>query len=249
LIYVILGMHKSGTTLISQILHHSGINMGENIDPGITYDQGNKYERRSTRALNLEILGLDLRSPSFDLDVSPDMLQLSGDQRRRMVELIRQCNEAYPDWGFKDPRTCLVYPLWASVLPEHRIIATYRPPAQIWPRYRHRHLHHYHQNPSLAWRLMKGWCRYNANILTYLQDADSDFLVLDYQEFMANDAEFNRLQDFVGRRLYDGRTGSLYRSRAEEDPLIRIVTWLMDRRTGYLPSKTADRFESMCHRR
>lgn len=248
MIYVILGMHKSGTTLVSQILHHSGINMGENIDPEITYDQGNKYERRSTLALNLEILGLDLQSPSFDLDVSPEMLELRGDQRRRMEELIRQYNEAYPDWGFKDPRTCLVYPLWASVLPVHKIIATYRPIAQIWPRFRHRPLHHYHQNPSLAWRLMKGWCRHYSNILSFLDDTSLDFVVLDYPEFMAGDADFNRLQEFVGMKLSDHRTESLYRNRSEEYPLVRILTWVMDKRTGGMASKIAERFSTLRQR-
>ena len=43
-IYVVLGMHKSGTTLISQILHHSGVNMGgAEIETSRSYDEGNKY--------------------------------------------------------------------------------------------------------------------------------------------------------------------------------------------------------------
>lgn len=48
MIFVVLGMHKSGTTLVSQILHHSGIPMGDGFDENVTYDGGNKYEREST---------------------------------------------------------------------------------------------------------------------------------------------------------------------------------------------------------
>ena len=53
MIYIILGMHKSGTTLISQILHKSGINMG-NFNEDVSYDQGNKYERPASQKINRE---------------------------------------------------------------------------------------------------------------------------------------------------------------------------------------------------
>jgi len=55
MIYVILGMHKSGTTLISQILHKSGINMGE-FNEDVSYDQGNQHERPAAQKINREIL-------------------------------------------------------------------------------------------------------------------------------------------------------------------------------------------------
>jgi len=35
MIYVVLGMHKSGTTLVSQILHRSGIDMGDGFEVGM----------------------------------------------------------------------------------------------------------------------------------------------------------------------------------------------------------------------
>jgi hypothetical protein len=52
MICVFLSMHKSGTTLVSEILHHSGINMGDDIDEHVSYDRGNKYEHESTLGLN-----------------------------------------------------------------------------------------------------------------------------------------------------------------------------------------------------
>ncbi len=44
MIYVIFGMHKSGTTLVAEMLHKSGINMGD-FDESVSYDIGNQYER------------------------------------------------------------------------------------------------------------------------------------------------------------------------------------------------------------
>jgi len=106
MIYVVLGMHKSGTTLIAQILHHSGVNMGE-IDDSVSYDSGNKYERHSTLQLNEDILGQGSVN-SIEL-TAPDMLSLSDSQRERMRQIIASNEAKYNgNWRFKEPRTCLV---------------------------------------------------------------------------------------------------------------------------------------------
>ena len=47
-VFVVLGMHKSGTTLVSDILHRSGVPMVE-VRSSEGYDQGNKMERDATR--------------------------------------------------------------------------------------------------------------------------------------------------------------------------------------------------------
>jgi hypothetical protein len=248
LIYVVLGMHKSGTTLVSQILHHSGVNMGEEIDPEVAYDQGNKYERPSCLALNLELLGLDgIRAPSLDLPLPPT-LQMTESQRGRMREIIRACNQTYAYWGFKDPRTCLVYPLWASELPEHRLVVIYRPPPEVWPRYRQKGLVRLRRNPSRAWTLVKGWCRYNANILTYLQNTTMDFVVLRYRELVGSDAEFRRFEDFVGFELRDQRQPTLYRSRSSTSPLITLMGWLIQARFGWAPNQIIEQLDALCRK-
>jgi hypothetical protein len=237
-------MHKSGTTLVSQILHCSGINMGEDIDPRVSYDRRNKYERCSTLALNLELLGLgDIGASSLNVE-APDTSWLTGDQRARMRDTLQACDEAYADWGFKDPRTCLAYPLWAAELPEHKIIAIYRPPGEIWPRYRVQHLHHYYRSPSRAWTFVNGWCRYNSSILTHLQRTSMDFLVLSYRELVTHDAELSRLQEFVGIRLSDQRDPSLYRGRSETSLLIKIMAWLVRTQTGVGPDEIIQQFEA-----
>lgn len=246
MIYVILGMHKSGTTLVSQILHHSGINMGE-IDPNVHYDRGNKYERQSCLKLNLDILGTDTFH-IIDLAAS-DALQLTEEQRRRMREIIQSCNKLYADWGFKDPRTSLTYPLWASELPEHKIIAVYRLPAEIWPRFRHQNLYSQYRNPYRAWEFMQRWHEHNLKILNYLQQTKMDFLVMSYHELMASRTEFERLQEFVGVKLNDRREKGLYRHQAKKIMLLEIVDWLMDKQTGYTSKKIIEQFESLRHNR
>jgi len=243
LIYVILGMHKSGTTLVSQILHYSGINMGENIDAGVSYDQGNKYERASIMSLNLEILGLKTtRIIDFD---APGTLYITKNQRAHMRQIIQQCDETYADWGFKDPRTCLTYPLWASELPEYKIIVIYRSLGELWSRYRYKRLRYYFRNPFKAWKLVKRWCEHNSRILTYLRSTQMEFVVLNYRDFMMVDSEFNRLQEFVGVKLNDRRQKKLYRGRSEDHWQIRFASWLAHKQTGCAPRQLVEQFEAL----
>jgi len=245
LIYVVLGMHKSGTSLVSQILHHSGINMGERIDPDVPYDDGNKYERQSALALNVEILGLgSVRVRSLNAQV-PSVPRPTDHQRARMREIVQVCSEAHMDWGFKDPRTCLTYHLWACELPEHKIIAIYRPLGEIWPRFREGRFSHAYRNPSKAWTVTKAWCRYNSSVLDHLQTTTMDFLVLSYRDLVTSDTEFKRLGAFVGRDLSDQRRPALYRSRLYTGWLVGVMSWLARWRLGCAPADVIQRFENL----
>ena len=56
MIYVVLGMGNSGTSLLARTLHASGIHMGDGVDT-ISYDEGGYGERRKFRELNRSMLG------------------------------------------------------------------------------------------------------------------------------------------------------------------------------------------------
>jgi hypothetical protein len=245
MIYIVLGMHKSGTSLVAEILHHSGINMVESVDASISYDQGNKYERKSTQVLNRKILGAKPFVDGFSsLDLpAPDTLRVTEDLRAKIREFIQNCNEAYDDWGFKDPRTCLTYPVWASELPEHRIIAIYRSPSETWPRFRS--FRRFLTNPFRAWKYINRWFEHNTNILAYLENCQVDFLILSYRELMMTQTEFDRLQEFIGSKLEDRRVPSLYRNRPKEYPLLKIAEWLAFKRTGCTPEKIIEQLETL----
>lgn len=239
MIYVVLGMHKSGTTLISQLLHHSGINMMDSVDPSLDYDQGNKWERESTKVINHELLGSE---GDFSLaSTRPAALAASAKLQERMRELIRANNGRYGDWGFKDPRTCLVYDQWAEVLPEHRIIVVYRSPQEAWEHYRRMSGKSFLQAVGL---FLPRWCEYNGAIVRYLEGSAAPAIVLQYERFMTEQGEFDRLERFVGRKLSDQRNPKLYRSRARRFGLYPVVRAIHALRGGQSPERIVRRLES-----
>jgi hypothetical protein len=235
MIYIVLGMHKSGTTLISETLHHSGVNMVENRKSDRTYDQGNFYERTSIQEFNREILGVKPFINGFTLlDLpAPNELAIDENLRKRLCELIQTNNLKYRNWGFKDPRTCFTYPIWASELPEHKIIAAYRSPSEIWARLRRHPI--YHNNLYRAWKFINRWYEHNINILNYLHNTNMQYLVLSFSRLVATRHEFNRFQHFMGRKLEDRRVKGLLRNRPQEYPLLSLATWLFHKITGNYP--------------
>ena len=229
MIYVVLGMHKSGTTLVSQILHSSRISMGD-FDESVSYDKGNKYERQETLALDMDILGVD----DFEiLDLSPGAAAtLTPTQREKMRAIIRDCQAANSDWGFKDPRSALVYNLWAEELPEHRVIVIYRHPAEGWPRFKWKGKRRYHTNFQRAYAYLERWHEHNLNILKFIDSGPAAAICLSYSQLMTTDQEFRRLEEFVGRPLQDRRRKNLYRNRQKMDLFLKVADWFLNWKKG-----------------
>lgn len=219
MIHVVLGMHKSGTTLVSQLLHHAGIAMVEAADESTGYDAGNQWERDATKAVNHELLGSAGR---YSLDARRrGPLATTPDVRTRMRAIVADCSARHADWGFKDPRTCLTYGEWADVLPEHRITVVYRRPEEAWA--------HYWASTTGRRRLtvfrefLPCWCDYNAAILAALRTTALPWIVVPYARLMECDAELRRLENFVGRPLTDRRQPGLRRSRAARGSGYRLA--------------------------
>lgn len=227
MIFVVLGMHKSGTTLTSQILHHSGINMGD-FDENISYDRGNKYERQSTLELDMEILQAEdvriLKLSSGQRDESEVLLD-------RMRAIIADCEAAHDDWGFKDPRSLLVYDLWEKQLPEHRIVAIYRDPAEVWSHFKWGPRRIY-RNFSQAYNYLAVWHEHNEILLRLLESTQREHVLINYRDLMTGDAAFSLLERFVGRKLDDRRKPGLYRNRRGRDLFLWCADTWMKLRTG-----------------
>jgi hypothetical protein len=219
MVYVILGMHKSGTSLVAKTLHESGINMEERFDEQLDYDMGNKHERSSTFQLNLEILRITEETRSIERVDSKDLLS-NHDIQRRMTEIIQQCIDTYDDWGFKDPRTCLTYSLWQKWLPSHSILVVYRHPQQVCNHYDAR-------NPYRTWKVLRTWATYNALILKILKETRQRNLILSYERFMQEEEELSRLASFAGHQVSDVRKRGKYRNREYSGSLVGFIDKLL----------------------
>lgn len=131
---IIIGMHRSGTSMLSRALEAAGLFLGWRQLPehqeakfflhlnmwvmlqtsgGWETPESVRYvlERPQARQAVVEYLRFALRSPRAVSYLGP--LRYG---RRRSVERLAE------PWGWKDPRTTFTLPLWLDIFPEAKIV-------------------------------------------------------------------------------------------------------------------------------
>jgi hypothetical protein len=130
-VVVVLGMHRSGTSLLSNVLHYLGVDMADETDRATDRNPNGYWERPDLFQLQdelLEAIGRPLTNPSHCLPMPPgwwrDKKVLPFRTRlREYLEDHRARDSGW--WGFKDPRTCRLLPLWLQVFEQMGITARF----------------------------------------------------------------------------------------------------------------------------
>jgi len=120
-VVIVLGMHRSGTRLVSNILHYLGVDMADESDHVSRNNPSGFWERPEIVALHDEVLdaiGRPVASPLHSVPFPPGWWRGKKLQpiKTRLVEHVAQQLAHHSGWwGFKDPRTCRLLPLWSEI--------------------------------------------------------------------------------------------------------------------------------------
>lgn len=233
MIYIVLGMHKSGTTLMAEILHKSGINMVDevNYDSNLTYGHlKGKMERQSMVTLNHQFLNSKNVS-SLDINIAPDELELAGALfEKEIKDVIEHCQATNQTWGFKDPRTCLTYPIWQRYLPEHKIIFIYRRPEKVIE-----HYSKYFTFPKKYLKLYRALVTYNAynlRLLNIIKGTKIPCIIISYEQLIDDKRALDKLSDFVGTPLFDARKKTDHKTNKQGAQVFWILNFLTRNKAG-----------------
>ena len=128
----IAGMHRSGTSMVTKLLHESGLYLGPDSDliqPGPANPEG-YWENRRFVQINSRILK-ELRG---GWDYPPPVPETwSGqplDALRVKAEAVLADFAGHEPWGWKDPRNCLTLPFWLQMLDSVRVVLIVRNPLE-----------------------------------------------------------------------------------------------------------------------
>lgn len=131
---IILGMHRSGTSMQTRLLNLAGAYFGpEGANTGAN-DENPKgfWERRDVRALSDKVLhsaGLDWnRVADLDLERVPREVRTHFDRAAARIVLDM---DAYRPWVLKEPRLCLLLPLWRPLLECAVAVNVFRHPIEV----------------------------------------------------------------------------------------------------------------------
>jgi Sulfotransferase family len=134
-IVCVVGMHRSGTSLVAQLLHALGLDLGpeEHLMRPSTANPAGHWENEPINEINDEILarlGGNWSEPPelpANWERSPEL----DDLRQRAREVIQAEFAGSDRWGFKDPRTSLTLPFWQHLLPPMRYVICLRNPVDV----------------------------------------------------------------------------------------------------------------------
>lgn len=117
---LVIGPHRSGSSLVAAALHSLGVNLGnqfiapnEDNPKGFFEDEGIvRFNDRLLRSLNLS---WDSFGFVWEMDFSASKLQPYYDAAKA---LVLQRFDGVPAAGLKDPRFCILLPFWKKVIAE-----------------------------------------------------------------------------------------------------------------------------------
>lgn len=130
----VLGMHRSGTSALTRVLGLLGVHVGSPSDmnaPDAANPRG-YWERREVLGLDEEILAALGASWSEPLHADPARL---ADAERsafeaRAATIVAALDRDRP-WAVKDPRLCLLFPLWRRVVESPICVLVHRSPLEV----------------------------------------------------------------------------------------------------------------------
>ena len=193
---IVIGMHRSGTSLISRSLQVFGISHGSNMLFGSDNAKGH-WEEQEFIDLNDKILNLLDRkwssiSPIKSTEWSKiEMESLTNEARDLMLNRLN----LYANYGFKDPRTTLLLPFWHNICQllgvTPKFIFSIRSPFDVAASLKDR-------NEFPTSRSLYIWLNYNLSALKFLSTPDRSYVVVDYKAMIENPgAELERVSRMI----------------------------------------------------
>lgn len=131
---VILGMHRSGTSVVAQMIHALGVYAGQpnELQPPDMFNPTGYWEYREAVQLNGEILE-ELGATWYDM-ADADLSRLTDVQRADYVARARSVVQSLMGRGpflLKDPRMAALLPLWREVLQTPVFVIAWRDPMAV----------------------------------------------------------------------------------------------------------------------
>jgi hypothetical protein len=161
-------MHRSGTSLVANFVHAIGVDLGQDLNPANEWNEAGYWESRQileTHDIILKELNCVWSNPPLSFPANlwrkPEIQELKS----RLLGFVRsECKRTEKIWGFKDPRTAILLPMWQEIFDELQlepfyILAVRHPGSVAASLNRRYHLSFSHSQVF--------WLKTNLNALSY----------------------------------------------------------------------------------
>lgn len=195
---IVLGMHRSGTSMIAGILYYLGVYMGEQLmieDPitGPTLEQPHGYyEDREFMGINTHLL-TNARGGWENVPDRDQLLTICKSNNPNLDSLIKKRNEDHSVWGFKDPRVSLTLLAYIHRLKSLKVVLVTRNREDVIKSLLRREKW---LNPNRANKLYDD---YYHHIWSNLKDFNVDYLTISFKGMTKNSRfHIERIVGYLG---------------------------------------------------
>jgi|GEM_PF-6365731 len=182
---VVLGMHRSGTSMLGSILHNMGVKMGSSKDV-----EKNEFDNILGFFENYEVAIhndelLDLMGGAWDKSPQKDLAELDKDKlnelKRQAKDILDKLYKQGNVVGIKEPRMSILLDYWEEFLQNPQYIFIFRNPLDVAKSLEKRNGFEIDKGLSL-------WTEYNERTLKFLKD--KEYLMLRYEDLLSDPATF-----------------------------------------------------------
>jgi hypothetical protein len=127
-IFVITGMHRSGTSLTASLLQSTGVDIGQRLMPPAEGNVKGYFENLDFTDFHEDIFasqGISKAGWTVEKQIQVP------EQFLERAKFLIQGNSSRKIWGWKDPRTTLFLDYWANLIPEANFLLIYRAPWEV----------------------------------------------------------------------------------------------------------------------
>ncbi|MBS1533409.1 MAG: sulfotransferase [Bacteroidetes bacterium] len=234
-VLIVTGMHRSGTSLITNWLSHCGLQVGECLVGANESNKEGHYEDVEFLRIHEEILSSN-GYPATGL-IYHKPIQISEYQLEKLKAVLEVKKRHFDQWGWKEPRTCLFLDTYRYLIPDAKYLVIVRDHASVvnsllkrefdlvdkgyrnrsfltrlkWNLFRkaRKRSRYYRQ---FAPHFLQVWIDYNEQILRMLENLPpKDHLVINYELLQIRDREvYNFLTEEWGFELKYSPFGKIY---------------------------------------
>ncbi len=183
---IVAGFHRSGTSLVCQLLHRAGLFLGYDLLEAAFSNPHGHFEDAKIMNLHEQILADNGQTWMVS---EPFLPVITEPHWREMEQIVQRRNVDHNLWGFKDPRVCSFMMIWKHLLPDARALLVYRyfsdtayslgrrQSVELFsdPTGPSRMYRRFWEEPDLALRL---WLTHNEALLTFARTYPDDTLAV-----------------------------------------------------------------------
>jgi hypothetical protein len=175
---IIIGMGRSGTSLVSSVLQKSGLFIGDSLLGATPHNINGHFE--NVDFYNFHKKALAFLSLNTDGWVLQTIEELNNEFEIEAREIIKQ--NSREQWGWKDPRTTLFLPFWEKLIPEAKYIFLYRNPWDVADSlFRRAKDPFMDEDPVLA---LKFWDFYNKQIINMYKKHEAESILINIDDIL-----------------------------------------------------------------